>query len=226
MNTKRKILLLEDDILFAQSITDILEDEGYTIEHITNGEDALTLSYENIYDIYLLDINVPLLNGIEFLKQIRSNDIKTPVIFLTSYKDDNTLNQCFLNGCDDYLRKPFKVSELLLRIKAILKRTIQIDNIVKLSNNIIYDFDKRKLYKDGNDLAVSLKIILLLELFIKYNNKTISSDIIINTLWSNSEEYSDGSLRNYILSLRKIVGKERIINVKKIGYDIIGLIDE
>ncbi|MBT3280564.1 MAG: response regulator transcription factor [Campylobacteraceae bacterium] len=223
---KRKILLLEDDYLFAQTIIDFLEENDYKVDHVDNGESALELSYENIYDIYLLDINVPKLNGIEVLKEIRQKGIQTPSIFLTSYKDEDTLNKCFENGCDDYLRKPFKINELLLRISAILKRTVQVNNVVKLNTSTIYDFDKRKIYIDNIEQQTPLKIIQLLELFIEYNNKTISSDIIINSLWSNNEDYSEGSIRNYILSLRKIVGKDKIINVKKVGYEIIEIIDE
>ncbi len=222
-DNRRKIFLLEDDILFAQTIIDFLEDEGYIIDHAKDGEEALEKAYENVYDIYLLDINVPKLNGIEFLKQIRANGVQTPVIFLTSYKDDDTLKECFISGCDDFLRKPFKVNELLLRISAILKRTCNVDTIVKIAPNTIYHFETRKITQDNQELQVPLKIIQLLELFLEYDNKTISSDIIINRLWSAGEQFSDGSLRNYILTLRKIVGKEKIINIKKFGYEIKGL---
>jgi len=220
---KRKILLLEDDLLFAQTMVDFLEDENYIIDHAQDGEEALEKAYENVYDIYLLDINVPKLNGIEFLKQIRENGVQTPVIFLTSYKDDDTINQCFISGCDDYLRKPFKVNELLLRISAILKRTHHVNNIITIAPNTVYKFETRKIIQNNIELQIPLKIIQLLELFLEYDNKTISTDIIINRLWSVDEQYSDGSLRNYILGLRKIVGKDKIINIKKFGYEIRGL---
>ena len=108
---KRKILLLEDDYLFAQTIIDFLEENDYKVDHVDNGESALELSYENIYDIYLLDINVPKLNGIEVLKEIRQKGIQTPSIFLTSYKDKETLKTGFLNGADDFLTKPFDLDD-------------------------------------------------------------------------------------------------------------------
>jgi DNA-binding response OmpR family regulator len=226
MINKRKILLLEDDSLFAQTIIDFLEEYDYQISHAPNGEEALLLSYNNIYDLYLLDINVPKLNGIEFLKQIRQNRINTPVIFLTSYKDEETLQKCFINGCDDFLRKPFKINELILRISAILKRSIKTNNIIWLNETTYYDFDKRKIFLNSKEEQLPLKITQLLELFIEYNNKIISNEIISNRLWSNNEEYSDGSLRNYILTLRKIVGKDKIINIKKIGYEVVGIVNE
>jgi len=142
--TKRKILLLEDDKLFAQSLIDFLNDANFSVDLAIDGEEALDKSYENKYDIYLFDINVPKLNGIELFKILRENGITIPTIFLTSYKDEKTLEDCFENGCEDFLRKPFKVKELLIRINAVLKRINKTDNIVKIAQNHYYNFDKRE----------------------------------------------------------------------------------
>ena len=225
-NTKRKILLLEDDKLFASTVSDFLEESNFDIDIASDGEEALTRSYENYYDLYLFDINVPKLNGIELLKNLRDNGIKIPAIFLTSYKDDNTLNECFISGCDDYIKKPFKVNELVLRINAVLKRTSRIENKVNLSKNCYYDFNSRRIYCDDKEFSVPLKVIQLLELFIENNNKTITTQEIIDRLWSNYEEHSEGSIRLYITKIRNIVGKEKIINIKKVGYEILDIISD
>ncbi len=222
--TKRKILLLEDDTLFAQTLTDFLEESHFNIDIAKDGEEALLKSYENHYDLYLFDINVPKLNGIELLKTLRKNGIKIPTIFLTSYKDDKTLNKCFENGCDDYLRKPFKVSELLLRMNAILKRTSRVENIVKISQNHHYNFNSRRIYCDNDEMKYPLKVIQLLELFIENDNKTITTHEIIDRLWNNTQEHSEGSLRLYITKLRQITGKDKIKNIKKVGYAISGIV--
>jgi len=225
-NTKRKILLLEDDELFAGTLVDFLKESNFNIDIVTDGEDALSKSYEKYYDLYLFDINVPKLNGIELLKSLRNNGIKVPTIFLTSYKDDKTLNECFVSGCDDYIKKPFKAIELVLRINAVLKRASRIENRVNLNKNCYYDFNSRRIYCDEEEIHVPLKVIQLLELFIENNNKVIATEDIIDRLWSNYEEHSEGSIRLYIAKIRNIVGKEKIINIKRVGYKISDIISE
>jgi len=222
--TKRKILLLEDDELFASTLFDFLQESNFDVDIANNGEDALTKSYENHYDLYLFDINVPKMNGIELLKSLRENGIKIPTIFLTSYGDDDTLNNCFSNGCDDYIKKPFKVTELVLRINAVLRRTSRISNQVQINISSYYDFNNRKVYTNNNEVQLPIKVIQLLELFIENNNKTITNQQIIDRLWSNYEEHSEGSIRLYITKIRAIVGKEKIINIKKVGYVVSNII--
>lgn len=223
---KRRILLLEDEKLFAKTLYDFLKELNFCVDVAYDGEEALSKSYENHYDLYLFDINVPKLNGIELLKTIRDYGIKVPVIFLTSYKDDKTLDECFLNGCDDYIKKPFKVRELSLRINAVLKRTGRISNQVAISNDCYYDFNSRRVYCGDKYIHLHLKVIQLLELFIENNNNTISTQCIIDRLWSTHEEHSEGSIRLYITKIRKIVGKDKIVSIKKLGYKISNIVYE
>ncbi len=221
---KRKILLLEDDKLFAQTLVDFLEASGFEIDSTQDGEEALSKSYENHYDLYLFDINVPKLSGIELLQNLRENHVKTPTIFLTSYKDDKTLNDCFASGCDDYIRKPFRVGELVLRINAVLKRTSRVENRAKLGKECYYDFNARRVYQNKQMVQLPLKVIQLLELFIESNNTTILIEEIVERLWSSNEEHSEGSIRLYVTKVRNIVGKEKIINIRKIGYQIVDIV--
>jgi len=217
---KRDILLVEDDKLFAESVCDFLSEEGFFIDLAKDGEEALEKSYKKNYDLFLFDINLPKISGIELLKELRKNQNETPTIFLTSYKDDETLKECFINGCDDFLRKPVKIDELLLRIQAVLKRVKKIDKVFKLSSNSYYDFQKRAVFCDQTDIHLPLKVIQLLELFIEKNNSVITFEEINSHLWSASEEVSEGSLRIYISKLRELIGKESIKNIKKIGYEV------
>ena len=221
---KRKILLLEDDELFAHTIIEFLEESNFRVDWVCDGEEALGKSYDNNYDLYLFDINVPKINGIELLQTLRNNDIKTPTIFLTSYKDDKTLKECFENGCDDYLRKPFKIYELLFRINAILKRTSRAIDIIKISLNYHFDFNKREVFYHQEEIKLPLKVIQLIELFIENDNKTVTNDEIIDRLWSSSEEHSYGALRLYISKVRQIMGKEKIKSIKKVGYVLSGIV--
>lgn len=213
-----RILLLEDDELFAETIEDFLEDEGYKIDIAKDGEKALELNFNTNYDLYLLDINVPKINGLELLKDLRDSGDNTPTIFLTSYKDKETLSQGFLNGADDYLKKPIDLDELLLRIKSLLKRTGKQISSIKLENNLIFEPSLKRVFKDGIDMNLPMKVIELLELFLENKNQIITKDMIVSRLWGINEEYSEGSIRVYINGIKKIFGKEKITNIKGIGY--------
>ncbi|MDA7848072.1 response regulator transcription factor [Sulfurospirillum sp.] len=224
VNSKRKILLLEDDELFASTLVDYLEESNFNVDVTNDGEEALNKSYENSYDLYLFDINVPKIDGCELLKSLRDNGIKTPTIFLTSYNDDDTLNNCFENGCDDYIKKPFKVTELVLRINAVLRRTSRVLNKVKISPTTYYDYNNRQVFCNNKKIPLSMKMLQLLELFIENNNKVVLNQEIIDRLWSSYSVHSEGSIRLYITKIRAIVGKEKIQNIKKVGYTISNII--
>ncbi|MBV5321971.1 MAG: response regulator, partial [Sulfuricurvum sp.] len=117
-----KILLLEDDLLFGESIVDVLEEEGFEVVLCRNGQSALDETYKNHFDLYLLDINVPLIDGLSLLKELRRANDTTPTIYLTSHQEIEKLTEAFEIGADDYLKKPFNTDELLVRIHALLRR--------------------------------------------------------------------------------------------------------
>ena len=215
-----KLLILEDDELFLETLEDFLSDEGFIVQTAINGEEVIELSYENSYDLYLLDINVPKINGIDLLQELRKNSDDTPAIYLTSYKDKDKLTQAFLSGCDDYLKKPVDLDELLLRIQSVLKRSGKSFDSITLTEGLTFEPNTRRVLKDGNDLFIASKIIDLLELFLEKKDKIITKEMIINKLWSYAEEYSEGSIRVYINNLKKLIGKEKIKNIKGIGYKL------
>ena len=215
-----KILVLEDDILFLESLEDFLSDEGFLIQTATNGEEVIELCYENTYDLYLFDINVPKINGIDLLRELRTKNDDTPTIYLTSYKDKEMLTQGFTSGCDDYLKKPVDLDELLLRIQSLLKRSGKSLDEIKLNDELSFEPKTRRILKFGDDLYIASKIIDLLELFIERKDTIITKEMIINKLWKYDENYSEGSIRVYINNLKKLIGKEKIKNIKGIGYKI------
>lgn len=215
-----KILILEDDELFADSLEDVLEEEGFDIDLVVNSENMLSASFEKNYDLYLLDINLPTMNGIELLKILRESNDNTPVIFLTSYTDKNTLKECFLSGADDFLQKPVDLDELILRIYSLLKRSGKQMNNVILTNGLIFDIKNKRISKDNIDLNIPVKIISLFELCLENRNSIITKEMIVNKLWSFNEEYSEGSIRVYINHLKKILPDNSLINIKSIGYKV------
>jgi len=214
------ILVLEDDELFASTLEDFLEDEGFEVDIANDGEECLDLNYEKNYDLYIFDINVPKINGLELLKQLRNSGDQTPSIFLTSYKDKDTLKEGFINGCDDYIRKPVDLDELILRIKALLKRNKKQFDIVELNSTLTFNPDTKRVFENNCDLNLPVKITELIELFIENRGSIVTKEMIISKLWNVDEDYSEGSIRVYINQVKKLLGKESVLNIKGIGYKI------
>ena len=214
------ILLLEDDNLFAVSLIDFLEDEGFKIDHAKDGEELLELNFSNNYDLYLLDINVPKINGLELLKQLRLSQDETPAIFLTSYKDKDTLRNGFKSGADDFLTKPVDLDELTLRITALLKRCGKQLEIIQL-DNITFTPSIKEIAVNNKIVKLPIKVIELFELLCENRTRIVSKEMIISRLWSCDESYSEGSIRVYITKLKQLFSKDNMIeNIKGVGYKI------
>ena len=215
-----KILILEDDDLFASTLEDFLSDEGFEVDIAKDGEECLELNFKKNYDLYIFDINVPKINGLDLLEQLRQSDDNTPTIFLTSYKDKDTLHDAFLKGCDDYLKKPADLDELILRIKALLKRNKKQFKVIDLSNNFTFNPSTKRVYENEVDLNLPIKVLDLIELFLENKGEIVTKNMIISKLWTTQEEYSEGSIRVYINQIKKLFDKDTIINIKGIGYKI------
>ena len=211
--------MLEDDLLFGESLTDLLEDASYEVVYCPNGQDALDATFAERFDLYLLDINVPLLNGISLLSELRGAEDTTPAIFLTSHREKSMLEKGFLSGCDDYLKKPFDNEELLFRIEAILKRTqkIQSQSIGFLSHDALH---KQIFYQD-KALELSKKEYELLLLLMQHADATVPKELIIEKLWSVSEGGSTGAIRVYINRLKQLLPEMRIENIRGVGYKLV-----
>ncbi|NPA73165.1 MAG: response regulator transcription factor [Epsilonproteobacteria bacterium] len=220
---KNKILLLEDDINLSETIEEFLEEEGFDVVCAYDGIEAEDIIYENSFDVLLLDVNVPGVNGFELLKKLRESGNETPAIYITSLNSTDDLSDGFESGCDDYIRKPFELKELLLRLKSIIKRGFfhKKANKIKIYEDCYYDVDNNQLIKGGEKVTLNNKEDKLLKLLLQNQNQVVSHEKIYETLWGYDETYSDNSLRAYIKNLRKILGKDTIVSIKKLGYKII-----
>lgn len=218
MNTK--LLLLEDDIALSQTIVSYFEDLDYDITAVYDGLNAQNIIYENNFDLLLLDVNVPELNGFELLKSLRDENITTPAIFITSLNSMVNLEEGFDCGCDDYIRKPFALKELLIRVETILKREFfhKNDDKITIDTNISYDTKNNLLIIDNQTIQISNKESMLLKLFVQNIDQILSHENIYDVLWEYDEEISPSALRTYIKNLRKYLGKEKIVSIKKLGY--------
>ncbi len=215
-----KILLLEDDVNLNETVTEFLEEQGFEVVSVYDGDEAQEKLYESKYDLLLLDINVPGINGLELLKESREAGNVTPAIYITSMDTVDDLERGFKSGCDDYIRKPFALKELKIRIETLLKRDFSHNSneLMQISEGITYDIKSNELSNQGEAVSLGNKESRLLKLFLKHEGEVIAHENIYEYLWDYDEEPSDTALRTYIKNLRKIIGKERIVSIKKQGY--------
>ncbi|ARE80373.1 two-component system response regulator DccR [Campylobacter helveticus] len=215
-----KILLLEDDLSLSEIIEEHLSDEGYEITLCDNAKDALDLAYEKNYELWILDVKVPLGDGFSLLKELREANKQTPCIFMTSLNTTADLKQGFNAGCDDYIKKPFELAELSLRVEALLKRSFSHKNedYEDLGEGFKFSLKSQILYQNDKPLALPSKEVKLLALLLQNKNNFLSAEEIFEKLWEYDEEPSELSLRAYIKNLRKILGKDKIINQRGRGY--------
>lgn len=216
---KSKILLLEDDLNLNETVSDYFDENGFDVVSAYDGDEALSLIYENNFDLLLLDVNVPNKNGFEVLKEVRNQKKTVPAIFITSLNSMDSLEEGFESGCDDYIRKPFELKELLIRVKTILKKEFsQKSELVQITPNVTFNLISNELKEDGIEVKLNLKELKLLKFLLQHPNELLSHERIYDFVWDYDEEYSDNSLRTYIKNLRKILGKDRIVSLKKLGY--------
>ena len=210
-----KILLLEDDEVLAETLIDLLSDEGFEVLHVRDGEMALDATFNNTFDLFLFDVNVGKVNGFELLKSLREAECTTPAIFITSLHDIASLARGFEVGADDYIKKPFDFDELLIRIKAALKKSYNVHVNKIVAENFYFDIEKNELYKDGIFVKLSPYELQLVKIFFKNLNQTVKKEHIFETL-GEGKEMSEGALRVHITNLRKI--GLNIVTIKGIGY--------
>ena len=218
--SKAKILLLEDDSNLNETITEFLEDEGYGVESTYDGFEAQDRLYESKFDLLLLDVNTPGIDGFTLLKEARENNVVAPTIFITSLDGVDDLEKGFQSGCDDYIRKPFVLKELMIRIETLLRRGFfhEATEFIQLGENVEYNTKSNELLVNGVAETLGNKESALFKLFMKHPDEVLSHDRIYKELWDYDEDPSDTALRTYIKNIRKIIGKDRIVSIKKQGY--------
>ena len=210
-----KILLLEDDKLFNETLQDFLEEEGFIVDSVFDPYSALDLTYERNYELYLFDVNLPYESGFELLEKLRSSGNMTPAIFLTSRDDKESLKDGFSSGADDYMKKPIDLDELLCRIYALLRRQIREEKVA--IGEYMLDIVAKKIYLASNEIDISLKAVELLMILMESKGKVVSIESIKDRLWSVSQSASDGSLRVYVTHLKRYF-QRHISNVRGVGY--------
>ncbi|MBL0144753.1 MAG: response regulator transcription factor [Chitinophagaceae bacterium] len=217
------ILLAEDEISLGQIIKESLETQNMNVDFHINGETALLAYRKKKPDILILDIMMPVKDGLILAKDIRNNDSVTPIIFLTSKSQTKDVVAGFNVGCNDYIRKPFSIEELIVRIYALLGRSVKEVIITEVIQVGSYQFNANKQILATVDKSFSLthKESSLLQMLVEHKNEVVNRAEILQKLWGNDDFFAGRSLDVFITKLRNKLKQDAgisIINVRGIGY--------
>ncbi|MCK5110061.1 MAG: response regulator transcription factor [Arcobacteraceae bacterium] len=213
----KKILLVEDDLILGESLQELLEDENFKVTWVKDGNQAIDETYENKFDLFLFDVDIPFINGFDLLDQLRQSGDETPCIFLTAKVDIDSLSTGFDMGADDYIKKPFDTDELIIRINTQIRKSFNSHKETITYGDIIYNISSQTITKNEKTIQLSPAELKLFELFIKNINKPITKEDILYHI-HNGEEGSEAALRVQISKLKKL-GLE-IVNQRAIGYKL------
>lgn len=216
-----KILLLEDDYTYKESIKELLEEMGYEVDDFDDGEAALDALFEKSYQLALLDIRVPSIDGYEILKEVRKAKRDLPIILITSLTDINNLSLGYELGCNDYIRKPFSLKELRYRVSQTINSYHLHTTLTKISLPFGFDYaiEEEHLYKESVKIPLSSYEKKLLFLLVKNRGQFISTELIRDYVWEN-KPVGDNDIRMLIKKLRNKTHKDFIKTAKGIGYTI------
>ena len=212
-----KVLVIEDDIQLNSTVSDFLIFKDYDVVSLFDGDEAISEIDSNRFDIYIIDINIPNINGLDIVKYIRQKDLSSPIIMITASMELENFKSAFDNGCNEYIKKPFYLEELEIRINNLLNK--ESNNIIQISKTITYDTEYEELVIDGVVIKLRKKERRFLSLLLKDVNKTVTTELIENYVWENEikEIYP---IRQLVNELRKKFnnGEKFIFTDNGIGY--------
>jgi DNA-binding response OmpR family regulator len=213
-----KILLIEDDPILSDLIHEFLS-EMYDVDQAYSAEEAYDILDIKKFALIISDINMPGISGLEFLKSLREYDDTTPFIVITAYQDLDHLKQGFEYGVNDYLRKPFELEELRLRITNIQKQLrIETDKTIQIDTEVLFDPTHKTIQNSTSNYSLKPKESELLHYLINHPKRAISYGEITQNLWTYEETPSEATIRTYIKTLRKYIGKDKITTLYGSGY--------
>lgn len=224
MSEKIKIILAEDEPALAQIIKESLETRDFKVFLCKNGEEAFSEFLKNKPDILVLDVMMPKKDGFTLAQEIRKTDKKTPIIFLTAKSQTQDVVDGFHFGGNDYLKKPFSMEELIVRIHALLNRiTTKTDEVFEIGN---YTFNsvKQTLHHAENSISLTHREASLLQLLLENKNEILDRSIILKKIWGDDDFFNGRSMDVFITKLRKKLSLDpniQIINIRNQGYKLI-----
>ena len=222
-----RLLLVEDEIQLSEALNHILSKNKYIVDAVYNGEDGLDYGLTDIYDVIVLDIMIPKLSGLEVLRRLRKENIKTPVLLLTAKGEIEDKVKGLDSGADDYLAKPFATEELLARLRALTRRQGEIinDNILEVGD-IKLNISTYELEGPCNSIKLSLKEFEIIRCFMQRPRVIVTKDELISKIWGYDSDAEYNNIEVYISFLRKKLGyvnsTTSITTVRGVGYKLEG----
>ncbi len=216
-----KIMLLEDEYMLLSSIKSFLLQKHHSVDAFESGKEALEsfLSQKTKYDMFLLDINTPELSGLELLKKIREREPEAPIVMITANIDIGSIDKAYSCGCSEYLKKPFNLRELEIRIQRLTPKTKPKQNIVQINKNYSFDLDTNNLLYKDSPVKLTKRQTALIKLLINNSGRILDYEKIKSFVWAD-EPVEDSTVRSLVNRLRSSIKDEFIENHRGIGYKI------
>ena len=219
-----KILVVEDEEKLAEALSRGLEAHGYAVDTIGDGKKAQTriVMHRDDYDLVILDLMLPSMDGLEICKSIRDENIVIPVLILTARNETENKVNLLLSGADDYMVKPFSFAELLARVKALLRRPSELIPEILEVHGIEMNVVKRRVYRDGKEIPLTLKEFGLLEYFMRHPDQVVNREDLLAHLWDFNYASFSNVVDVHIKNLRRKLGDsgapDALETIRGVGY--------
>ncbi len=225
MELKKQILVIEDDLSILLGLKDNLMMEGYDVITAANGKDGLIMANERNFDLLILDIMLPGMNGFEICKKVKKEKSNMPIIMLTARSSEMDKIAGLDYGADDYITKPFSISELLARIRALLRRAYPEKKKLETYTfgNVTIEFTKMEAFAQGKEIRLTKKEYSILEYFIQHEGEVVHRHDLLNEVWGYDNIPTTRTIDNFILDIRKKIEKvpsnpKHIVSISGVGY--------
>lgn len=214
-----KILLLEDEQMLSEAINEYLLSLGHRVTFYYDGRDALDALKKETFDLLILDINVPGIDGLDLLEQLHALKIRPPAIYISALVDIEGISRAYDLGCYDYLKKPFHLKELSLRIDKVMQSCTTPQNHLRLSKSYAYDASTSTLMCDNVTQTLTKRQLQIIDLLARNRGRVVDFDQFRNYVWD--EEYVDNAtIRAEVSRLKKSLKEDFIQNIRALGYMI------
>ena len=221
-----KILIAEDDRELRQLFSHVLTKNGYAVKGVSNGKEALDAMDNDYFDLVITDIMMPVLDGYELVRQLRDTGNITPVLMITAKDAFDDMNQGFVSGTDDYMVKPVNVNEMLLRVKALLRRAQMINDRRQVVGNTVMELDSLTVTTDTGSMVLPQKEFMLLYKMLSYPGKIFTRNQLMDEIWGYDNESDTHTVDVHIGRLRERFRNNtdfKIVTMRGVGYKVVKL---
>jgi len=213
-----RLLLVEDDVMIGESVLDLLRADGFAVDWVKDGEMGCTALVDHSYDLILLDLGLPKLDGLAFLGRLREAKDRTPVLIVTARDALDSRVEGLNSGADDYIVKPYEYEELLARIRALIRRSAGMTGTSFTRRNVSVELTTRIAMVDGQQVVLHAKEWGILEQLLARPGQVLSRRMLENKLYGWKDEVSSNAVEVYVHGIRKKLGPDFIQNIRGVGY--------